>query len=143
MFARIDHIGIVAHNWDEAQHVLLDLLGLTVEQPRTPLPDGIHFAPENTRNYFIMVGDGPTRIEVLIPMDPNNGTGRFLAARGPGLHHIGYACADVAAEARRLRENGLRQIELKVADPSQSMGAAFFHPKDCGGILTELVPLRR
>ena len=61
---------------------------------------------------------------------------------GPGLHHWGYACDDVAAEAARLRARGLRQIDLGGRPDGDSVNVAFFHPKSAGGILTELVPVR-
>ena len=143
MFVEIDHVGIVAHNWSEAKEVLLDRLGLEVDERRSPLPDGVYFAPERTNNYFIRVGIGKTRVEVLIPADTTSGTARFLARNGPGLHHIGYACADVAVEADRLERGGLRRIDLGPATDQRRLAAAFFHPKSVNGILTELVPVYR
>ena len=141
MIVKLDHIGIVAHSWDEATGVLVDQLGLEIDVDRTPLPDGSYFAPERTNNYFIKVGLGETRIEVLIPADSTSGTARYLAARGPGLHHLGYAVSDVNEEAARLRGSGLTQIDLGPEDPDR-LRAAFFHPKSVNGILTELVPVR-
>lgn len=141
MFVRLDHIGIVAPTLDEARNVLEGKLGLVLDEDRAPLPDGSYFAPERTHNYFIQVGDGETQIEILIPVDPDTGTGRFLAKRGPGLHHLGYGVDDVGAEAKRLEESGLVRIDLGDPDPDRAT-AAFFHPKSVGGILTELVPAR-
>jgi methylmalonyl-CoA/ethylmalonyl-CoA epimerase len=143
MFVEIDHIGIVAHTWDEARQVLLDRLGLELDEKRSPLPDGVYFAPEKTNNYFIKVGLGQTRVEVLIPADASSGTARFLALKGPGLHHIGYACRDVAAEAERLEQTGLQRIDIGPAPDPARLTAAFFHPKSVNGILTELVPVYR
>ncbi len=142
MLVRLDHIGIVSPTLDEARNILEGKLGLVLDEERAPLPDGVYFAPEGTHNYFIQVGEGETQIEILIPTDPDSGTGRFLKRNGPGLHHLGYASDDVAAEAARLRATGLRQIDLGVADPDRMM-AAFFHPKSAHGILTEIVPVRR
>ena len=143
MFVEVDHIGIVAGSWGDAAQVLLDKLGLELDEKRSPLPDGVYFAPERTNNYFVKVGLGKTRVEVLIPADDSSGTARFLARNGPGLHHIGYACADVAVEAERLEQAGLKRIDLGPPPPSGRFGAAFFHPKSVGGILTELVPVYR
>jgi len=141
MIVEIDHIGVVAHTWNEAREVLIDKLGLVPDEVRSPLPDGVYFAPERTNNYFIRVGLGKTRVEVLIPADDSSGTARFLARNGPGLHHIGYGCESVATEAGRLEQAGLRRIDLgPVRDPSR-LTAAFFHPKSVNGILTELVPV--
>ena len=142
MFVEVDHIGIVAHNWQEAAEVLLDRLGLEVDEKRSPLPDGVYFAPEQTYNYFVKVGLGQTRIEVLVPAGTTSGTARFLARNGPGLHHIGYACVDVAVEASRLEQNGMRRIDLGPTEAGR-LRAAFFHPKSANGVLTELVPVYR
>jgi methylmalonyl-CoA/ethylmalonyl-CoA epimerase len=142
-FVELDHVGIVARTWDEAAEVLLRQLGLDLDAARTPMPDGSYFAPERTNNYFVKVGLGNTRVEVLIPADTTSGTARFLARNGPGLHHLGYACEDVATEAQRLLDRGMKMIDLgPTSDPSR-MRAAFFHPKSVGGILTELVPVYR
>jgi methylmalonyl-CoA/ethylmalonyl-CoA epimerase len=140
MYAYLDHVGIVARTWPEAAEVLLDKLGLEMDLDRTPMPDGSYFAPERTNNYFVKVGIGQTRIEILIPADDTSGTAKYLAKRGPGLHHLGYAVPNVTESAAKLRERGLVQIDLG-ADPDR-LSAAFFRPQSVGGILTELVPVR-
>ena len=141
MIVRLDHIGVVAHSIDEAMATLTTKLGFPVDQ-RTPLPDGAYFAPEGTHNYFFQVGSGETQIEVLVPVVPEAGTYKYLQRFGPGLHHWGYACDDVAAEAARLVANGMRPIDLGQRPGGERTGVAFFHPKGAAGILTELVPLR-
>ena len=141
MIVRLDHIGVVAHSIDEAMATLTTKLGFPVDQ-RTPLPDGAYFAPEGTHNYFFQVGNGETQIEVLVPVVQEAGTYKYLQRFGPGLHHWGYACDDVAAEAARLVANGMRPIDLGQRPGGERTGVAFFHPKGAAGILTELVPLR-
>ena len=141
MIVGLDHIGVVAGSIDEAMTTLQDKLGFLLDQ-RTPLPDGAYFAPEGTHNYFFQIGDGDTQIEVLVPVVPESGTYKYLQRFGPGLHHWGYACDDVAAEAARLRARGLRQIDLGGRPNGDAVNVAFFHPKSAGGILTELVPVR-
>jgi methylmalonyl-CoA/ethylmalonyl-CoA epimerase len=144
MIVEIDHVGVVAHTWDEAASVLVHKLGLVVDERRAPLPDGVYFAPEETFNYFLKVGLGQTRVEVLIPKaGSTKGTARFLERNGPGLHHIGYGCDDVAAEAARMETGGLRRIDIGHPGPDGRLTAAFFHPKSVNGILTELVPVYR
>ena len=139
MIVRLDHIGVVAQSIDEALEVLDARLGFSLSAG-TSLPDGAYFPPEGTHNYMIHVGDGETMIEVLIPVLPEKGTFKYLQRFGAGLHHWGYACDDVLEEAKRLRESGLRQIDL--GPDHDGASAAFFHPKSTGGILTELVPVR-
>ena len=141
-FVHIDHIGIVAYTIDQARQVLGDALGLVLDQTRSQWPTGSYFAPEQTYNYFFQVGGGETQVEVLVP-EPGatSGAARFLERRGPGLHHLCYACIDVHAEAERLIANGLQEIDL----PHRVDGrrtVAFFHPRSTGGILTELIPAR-
>ena len=116
-------------------------MGMELDVDRTPMPDGSYFAPERTNNYFFKVGEGQTKIEVLIPADTTSGTAKYLAKHGPGLHHLGYAVANVAQEAERLAASGLVQINLGMAP--DRLTAAFFQPRSAGGILTEIVPLRR
>jgi methylmalonyl-CoA/ethylmalonyl-CoA epimerase len=135
MIRRIDHIGLVAASWAEARDVWLSIMGFEVAGWKGAGETGVFFAPERTVNYFVQVGEGETVIEVIVPQDGESGAGKFLAKRGPGLHHIGYAVDDVHAEAERLRETGLRQIDI-----GPRATAAFFYPRDVQGVLTELVP---
>jgi methylmalonyl-CoA/ethylmalonyl-CoA epimerase len=141
-FVHIDHVGIVAFTIEQAREVLGDALGLEVDEPRSQWPTGSYFAPEQTYNFFFQVGGGETQVEVLIPeAGATSGAARFLERRGPGLHHLCYACEDVHAEAERLLANGLQEIDIpRAADGRRTV--AFFHPRSTGGILTELVPVR-
>jgi methylmalonyl-CoA/ethylmalonyl-CoA epimerase len=136
MIRRIDHIGLVAPSWEEARKVWLPRMGFEVSDWKGAGERGVYFKPERTLNYFVQVGEGETLIEVIVPQDGESGAGRYLAKRGPGMHHIGYAVDDVPAEAERLRAAGLQQVDLR--DPEAQ--AAFFYPKDVQGVLTELVP---
>ena len=141
-FSYIDHVGLVAYSIEQAQEILGDALGLELDEPRSQWPTGAYFAPEQTYNYFFQVGEAATQVEVLVP-EPGatSGTARFLARRGPGLHHLCYACADVHAEAERLLARGLDEVPLpRRADGRRNV--AFFHPRGTGGVLTELVPVR-
>ena len=135
MIRRIDHIGLVAASWDEARAVWLPRMGFDISDWKGAGEKGVYFKPERTVNYFIQVGEGETVIEVIVPQDAESGVGRYLAKRGPGLHHIGYAVDDVAGEAARLRSEGFSQVDL-----GDHKGAAFFYPRDVQGVLTELVP---
>jgi methylmalonyl-CoA/ethylmalonyl-CoA epimerase len=141
-FLHIDHVGIVAYSIEQAQEILGDALGLELDEPRSRWPTGSYFAPEQTFNYFFQVGGGETQVEVLVPdAGATSGTARFLTLRGPGLHHICFACEDVHAEAERLTANGLHEVDLP-RQPDGRRTVAFFHPRTTGGVLTELVPVR-
>ncbi|HSG78037.1 MAG TPA: VOC family protein, partial [Acidimicrobiia bacterium] len=114
-------------------------LGLALDEGRSPLPDGMFFEPEQAHAYFFTVGEGATRIEMLVPVPGSvSGTARFLERRGPGLHHLAFTCEDLDAEAERLAAQGLVEVRLpRTADGRRT--ASFFHPGSVGGILTELV----
>lgn len=137
MIRRIDHIGLVAASWTDARAVLIDVMGFDIADWRGAGETGSYFEPERTLNYFIAVGEGETVVEIIVPQDGTSGAARFLAKRGAGLHHIGYAVDDVATEAARLAGNGLRQVDI-----GPKAQAAFFYPKEAAGVLTELVPVR-
>jgi methylmalonyl-CoA/ethylmalonyl-CoA epimerase len=132
----IDHVGVTARSMEEASDVLLEKLGFHLDMERNPV-NGIYMPQENADIHFITVGQGETRIELLLPRDRVTGMGRWLDRRGPSVHHLAYMVDDVAAHAAELRAKGLRQIDL---GPNAS--AAFFQPKDTMGILMELVDVR-
>ena len=134
MILRIDHVGVVAHSLEQGRSVLLDTLGFTFDTKRTAMPDGNFMAHENCRIYFVQVGDGETQIELLLPQDSVTGMGKWLAKRGPSVHHLCYLVDDVPTHAAELRGKGLEQIDL-----GPNSGAAFFYPRSTMGILTELV----
>ncbi len=134
MILGIDHLGVVAHSFESARELLVDTFGFTFDADRSPLPGGLYMAPENAIIYFIKVGEGSTQIELLLPQDEVTGMGKWLAKRGPSVHHIAYMVDDVQSQARELEKHGLLQIDL---GPNPS--AAFFYPKTTMGILTELV----
>ena len=137
MIVRLDHVGVVAHSWDGASDVLVERLGFPLELSRTRIPEGNLYEPQNTRIFFVKVGIGETLIEVLIPQDTVSGIARYLAKRGPGLHHLGYACDDVPEETRRLRDQGLEVVPI-----GDMLNGVFFYPSSAMGILTELVIAR-
>jgi methylmalonyl-CoA/ethylmalonyl-CoA epimerase len=133
---RIDHLGLVAPSWSVARELLVEDYGfdpLYVEQH----PEGVFYEPQNTRNHFVSLG-AETVIEVLVPQDGTSGVARFLARRGPGLHHVAYACDDVGAQARALAARGLEPLQ----DPSTLApdDVVFLRPASALGVLTELVP---
>jgi methylmalonyl-CoA/ethylmalonyl-CoA epimerase len=137
MLTRLDHVGVVAHSLDEASQVLVARLGFELDLVRAPLPDGSYFAPERTQIFFIKIGVGETRIEILLPEDNKSGIGRWLQKRGPSMHHLCYASDNVPADAARLRNEGLEMIDLG-ADP-ETLSTCFFHPRSMNGILTEII----
>lgn len=135
MLLRIDHVGIACRDLDAAIARYESAFGLTVASREVNPEQGV-------REAMLQVGDasgGSSWVQLLEPLGPDTPVGRFLARRGEGVHHIGYAVADITAA---LADIGGRQIRLLNERPRHgSMGAsiAFLHPADLGGVLTELV----
>jgi methylmalonyl-CoA/ethylmalonyl-CoA epimerase len=143
MLTRLDHVGIVARSWEECEANFTGMLGFPIEGSRTPMPEGSYMAAENVRIYFFRIGMGETLIEVLIPLDQASGTAKFLAKRGPGMHHLCYSSDNLAEDSRVLRERGYAQIDLthgRADLKTEAEGAAFYFPKSAMGILTEVIP---
>ena len=86
---------------------------------------------------YLRVGDG--RVELVSPLAPDTPVGRFLAKRGPGMHHVAFEVADVAAAVGRLSRAGAHVIDL---EPRRGFGGhevSFLHPDSLHGVLVEVV----
>ena len=126
MSLRVEHIALAVADLDAAIAHYGAVWGLEVAHRERVEDQGVEEA---------MLPIGDSYLQLLGTTDPETTVGKFLAKRGPGLHHIGYAVDDVAEEAARLRSEGLTQVDL-----GDHVGAAFFYQKDVQGVLTELVP---
>jgi methylmalonyl-CoA/ethylmalonyl-CoA epimerase len=82
---------------------------------------------------------GPSRIELLAPLGPDTPVGKFLAKRGPGLHHIAFEVDDVSAELARLKAEGVELIDEEPRQGLFGLQVAFVHPEATGGVLAEFV----
>jgi methylmalonyl-CoA epimerase len=127
---RIEHIGIATERIDEALAFWRDALGLSVVHTEEVAEQGVRVA---------MLPVGEPRIELLEPTHAESPVAKFLAKRGPGIHHVAVRVSDIRATLARLKEQGARLI-----DESPRMGAggclvAFIHPASTGGVLLELV----
>ncbi|HKI04065.1 MAG TPA: methylmalonyl-CoA epimerase [Thermoanaerobaculia bacterium] len=128
MIGRIDHVGIAVRSIEEARKIY-EAMGLHVEAIEDVPYDGVRVA---------MIPCGETRIELLEPLSEDSPVGRFLAKRGPGIHHLCLASDDVRSESDRLREGGFQVLR---PEPTQGAGGCwvqFIHPKSAGGVLLEL-----
>lgn len=128
MVRRIHHVGIVVKRLEEAYRFYRDVLGL-------PLLKEAELADQGVRAALLAAGD--TEIELLQPLAPSSGVGRFLAKRGEGLHHMCLETPDVAGELSSLTE---RSVELLDSSPRPGLAGqiAFLHPRACAGVLVEL-----
>jgi len=125
---RIHHVGIVVRRLAEAFGFYRDALGLPLLTEAVLPEQGVRAA---------LLGAGDTEIELLEPLDPGTGVGRFLARRGEGLHHLCLDTPDVTGALAALKE---RQVELLDTVPRAGLAGqiAFLHPKACCGVLVEL-----
>jgi methylmalonyl-CoA/ethylmalonyl-CoA epimerase len=126
----IHHLGVAVADLDEALATYAGLLGATVEHRATLLEQGVEAAS-------VLVGTG--RIELLAPTAADTPVGRFLAKRGPGMHHVAYEVADVASALVDLAADGAQLIDEHPRQGLFGLQVAFVHPDSVHGVLTEVV----
>ncbi len=78
-------------------------------------------------------------LELIEPLSDHGGVSRFLDRRGPGLHHVAFATADIESELRRLENDGFRLIDREPRPGAHGHRVAFLHPRSTAGVLVELV----
>jgi methylmalonyl-CoA/ethylmalonyl-CoA epimerase len=130
VFASIDHVGVAVADLDAAIAIHRDTYGMPLVHRETLESQGVEAA-------LLDVGD--SHVELLAPLGADTPVGRFLARRGPGLHHVAYRVDDVAAALDELRAAGLRLIDEAPRPGIRGSRVAFLHPSAAGGVLTELV----
>lgn len=126
----IHHVGVAVADLDEAVDRYQRLFGAELEHRETVEEQGVEAAS-------MRVGDG--RVELLASLGPDTPVGKFLAKRGPGMHHVAFEVADVGAELERLAENGADLIDEAPRLGLFGLEVAFIHPDETGGVLAELV----
>jgi methylmalonyl-CoA epimerase len=127
---RIDHVGYAVEDIDEAIAYHRRLYGASVSHREEIPRDGV-------REALLAVGE--SYIQLLEPTRDDSPVARFLARRGPGVHHVGYGVADVAGTLADLRDMGVRVVDNTPRHGSRSCLVAFLHPKSAMGVLVELV----
>ena len=127
---RIHHVGIAVTDLDESIRLYTSTLRAQLMKKATSEEDGLEAA-------FIQTGEG--EVELLHPTREDTPVGKFLARRGPGLHHVAYAVADIDRALEEARAAGLELIDQKPRVGLHGSRIAFLHPKTMGGVLTELV----
>jgi methylmalonyl-CoA epimerase len=129
MKAVLDHVGIAVTDVGAALAFFRDALGLEVQPPEPVATQGV------TVRY---VGTGPASIELVEATSETSPVARFLARRGPGLHHVTLRVADLAAALAHLRARGVRLIDETPRPGSHGSRIAFVHPASVHGVLVEL-----
>lgn len=128
---RLDHIGIAVKTIAQARGFYEAGLGLGVE------PGIEEVAGEQVRVLKLIVPPG-THIELLEPMSPESAIGKFIEKRGPGIHHLCFACDDIASETARMVAAGYTPLWPEPRPGAGGCLVNFFHPKQTHGVLTEL-----
>ena len=126
----IHHLGVAVRDLDEAVATYERLFGAEVEHRAQVDGQGVEAVS-------ILVGSG--RVELFAPIDEETPVGRFLAKRGPGMHHVAYEVADVRVELGRLSEEGADLIDAEPREGLFGLQVAFVHPDAVQGVLTEVV----
>ena len=125
----IHHVAVVVRDMDDALRFYHDTLGLALDSV-VPIPsDGVRIA-------FLPVG--PSRIELVEPVDPSTGVARFLESRGEGFHHVCFEVPDVARALAQMEAAGVELIDHAARRGAEGP-VAFVHPRSCHGVLVELI----
>ena len=132
MLLRIDHVGVACVSLETAIERYTSVFGLALVSRETNEEQGV-------REAMLATGDGSSYVQLLEPLAPDTPVGKFLARRGEGIHHVGYAVADVMAALEAIGGRGVRLIDQRPRHGSMGASIAFLHPADLGGVLTELV----
>ncbi|MGB9742052.1 MAG: methylmalonyl-CoA epimerase [candidate division WOR-3 bacterium] len=129
MIKKIAHIAIAVNSVDQAAGFYAEQLGLKLTGRETVPHRGVTVG-------FIQIGD--SKIELVQPDKPDAPVARFLAERGPGLHHICFEVDNIDAEFSRLKAAGVRIVDPEPQTGAGGTRAFFIHPKSTGGVLIEL-----
>ena len=130
MLDRIDHTGVAVDDLDAAIKLYEEVLGMPLVHRETVAEQGVEAV-------LLDVGDG--HVELLSPLGEDTPVGKFLARKGPGLHHVAYAVEDIEATLEQLSAAGVELIDAKPRVGIRGSLVAFLHPRSTGGVLTEIV----
>jgi methylmalonyl-CoA/ethylmalonyl-CoA epimerase len=130
MFDRVDHIGVAVADLDAA---------IAVHERDYEMALAHREVVEEQGVEAVLLDVGDSHVELLRPLSEDSPVGRFLAKRGPGLHHVAYGVADIEAVLAALRERGVRLIDETPRTGIRGTRVAFLHPSSSDGVLTEIV----
>ena len=130
MFARIDHVGVAVEDLDAGIALYENTYGMTLVHRETVTEQGVE---------AVLLDVGENHVELLRPLAEDTPVGKFLARRGPGLHHVAYQVTDIEATLAALRDAGVRLLDETPRTGIRNSRVAFLHPKSSGGVLTEIV----
>jgi methylmalonyl-CoA/ethylmalonyl-CoA epimerase len=126
----IHHVGVAVADLDEAVRTYEQVLGARLEHRERVEDQGVEAAS-------MQVGDG--RVELIAALGDDTPVGRFLARRGPGMHHVAYEVDDLGAALTDLTRQGVELIDPEPRQGMFGLEVAFIHPQSVHGVLSEVV----
>jgi methylmalonyl-CoA/ethylmalonyl-CoA epimerase len=132
VLTRIHHVGVAVADLEQSIRLYRSALGAELVDRQVNEKEGLEAA-------FLSTGDG--EVELMSATRPDSPVGKFLAKRGPGLHHVAYGVTDIGQALADARAAGCELID---AEPRMGMHGsliAFVNPKSLGGVLTEFVEI--
>ena len=130
LFGRIDHVGVAVDDLDAAIQLYAERFDMREQHRETVEEQGVEAV-------LLEIGDG--HVELLRPLSEETVVGRYLAKRGPGLHHVAYLTDDIDRSLEAMREAGVDLIDQEPRVGMWGRRVAFLRPRSTGGVLTELV----
>jgi methylmalonyl-CoA/ethylmalonyl-CoA epimerase len=130
VFTRVDHIGVAVEDIDAALALYERAYAMALVHREVVEAQGVE---------AVLLDVGENHVELLAPLGPDTPVGKFLAKRGPGMHHVAYQVTDIEAALASLRDGGIRLIDETPRAGIRGSRVAFLHPKSSGGVLTEIV----
>jgi methylmalonyl-CoA epimerase len=127
---RIHHVGVAVVDLDESIRLYTTVFGAELTHRATNEKEGLEAA-------FLRAGDA--EVELLAPLREDSPVGKFVARRGPGLHHLAIGVGDIEKALADARAAGLELIDTEPRMGMHGTRIAFVHPKSVGGVLTEFV----
>jgi methylmalonyl-CoA epimerase len=130
MFNRVDHIGVAVEDIDASLELYERDYGMTLVHREIVTEQGVE---------AVLLDVGENHIELLAATGPDTPVGKFIAKKGPGMHHVAYQVDDIEATLAALKEAGLKLIDETPRIGIRNSRVAFLHPKTAGGLLSEFV----
>jgi methylmalonyl-CoA/ethylmalonyl-CoA epimerase len=130
VFNRIDHIGVAVEEIESSLELWRDRFQMEVAHREIVEEQGVE---------AVLLDVGENHVELLAPLGAETPVGKFLAKRGPGLHHVAYQVSDIDATLSLLKEAGMPLIDEQPRTGIRDSRVAFLHPRATAGVLTEIV----
>ena len=130
MLSTIDHIGVAVEDLDAAISLYGEKLEMPLVHRETVTEQGVE---------AVLLDVGDSHVELLRPLSEETAVGKFLARRGPGLHHVAYRVSDIDSALEALAAAGMRLIDERPRTGIRGSRVAFVHPGSTGSVLTEIV----